>query len=265
MAAGNARLTSFYVWRGSDNRVIRREDFVTVVGFNNIVFSTPVPVVSGSTYKVGFAAGSGASILYQISPPAFPAPGTVTYQSWLHSSFEDPFTDISDGSTGEAIDPVVCATVSPTAPVVPVQPPELPVAPAWACSTIADVCLRLQQMDLKLDWILRSIPSPLNHSVAEGTIHAGLTGSGTLTVSGILGVRVELTTVPSWLGSKPGAPAIRFEAGRVDWRTGEGWEGRRYLGASPIDVIFDDPTVDQVGYTLQAGVVATITELVQGP
>jgi len=116
-----------------------------------------------------------------------------------------------------------------------------------------------------VDWLIRLAPMPLNPSVAEGTNHVGLTATGTITVSGIRGLRVLLTTIPTWFGSSPGTPTLRYGVGRIDMSTAEGWSTRRWIHDTPLEIIPVDPLVTTVAYSLSAGVVATIVELVQGP
>jgi hypothetical protein len=153
----------------------------------------------------------------------------------------------------------------PPQPVhVDTQPPTLPVPPAWGCTTIADVCARLQQVDQKIDWLIRSAPIPITQSVAESTVHSALSGTGTLAVSAILGVRVSVVA-PPWAGSRPGNPPTYFRLGRIDWETSEGWRSTAQLDVTPKEILFGQDPVTLVGYSLETGVTASITELVRGP
>jgi hypothetical protein len=92
-----------------------------------------------------------------------------------------------------------------------------------------------------------------------------LTGSGTLSVSGILGLLVTLTTVPSSLGFYPDSPRTTIGAGWVSWHSQGGWISQVPIQRTPQELLFDVLTVDQVGYFFPPGVVATITELTRGP
>ena len=224
---------------------------------------TPVTLAPGD-YVTSICVAVGYQWASDATAP--PNDSVASWVSHLYATGCGNFPTTTSGGWG-GIQPILCANVTtpPVAPVVPTQPADLPVPPAWGCTTIGDVCVRLQQIDEKLDWLIRTEPSVTSSSLAEGAIHAGLTGSGTLSVSGILGVRVLLTFIPSPYGSHPGTPTLHFGLGRIDWQTAEGWQGRRYLSDSPLEQLFAAPAVNAVGYTLASGVVATITELVKGP
>lgn len=96
------------------------------------------------------------------------------------------------------------------------------------------------------------------------TVHPGLTGSGHFTVQGLLGVRVELTTIPAGIGETSDDPLILLRAGWIATGTADGWRRSVPVSHSPlwVDVEPDDT---RIGYTFVAGVVATIEEFVREP
>lgn len=99
-----------------------------------------------------------------------------------------------------------------------------------------------------------------------GTAHAGLSGHGELTVQGLIGARVTLTSYGSAVGLVDGDPQTVFDAGWINFGDTSGFEARRFINASPIQ--FFPAAAGQftrIGYSLQPGVVATITELVREP
>ncbi len=99
----------------------------------------------------------------------------------------------------------------------------------------------------------------------SGTAHTGLTGTGTLSVSGILGLLVN-ASVPSSTSELAGTPDIRLPIGRVNFGTSDGYRDRDQL-VTDSQVIFPSTAgiYTIVGYSLEPGVTATLTELVREP
>lgn len=99
-----------------------------------------------------------------------------------------------------------------------------------------------------------------------GAVHSGLTGQGTLTVNGLLGIKVDLTTIPASYGSAVGSPEFHFDLGWVSVLTPDGLIDERRLSAQLVNWfprLMSDATV--IGYSLSPGVVATITEVLREP
>lgn len=100
----------------------------------------------------------------------------------------------------------------------------------------------------------------------DGASHPGLSGDGGFDVQGILGVAIDITTLPSSYGLASGTPEELFGLGYVALGTADG-----HVHAARVE--FDKTLVlppqagvyTTVGYTLSPGVVATIKELVREP
>lgn len=95
-----------------------------------------------------------------------------------------------------------------------------------------------------------------------GTVHSGLTGSGEISLSGLIGLKVEATAVPGYAGEAAGAPPRLFEVGYVTMGTADGW-----LDAEPVqhsEMILLPPlggVLTKVGYYLNPDAEIEITEL----
>jgi hypothetical protein len=99
-----------------------------------------------------------------------------------------------------------------------------------------------------------------------GTNHAGLTGSGELTVADLIGVSVDVTTNPGYTGLIVGDPATIFKVGRVNLGTADGWTVSRDIDHDGSLVLPAQAGVfTKIGYTLNPGVVVAIRELVREP
>lgn len=103
-------------------------------------------------------------------------------------------------------------------------------------------------------------------ATVDGGVHSGLTGTGELTVQGLVGARVDLSTPPPGVGLVYGTPDALFEAGFIAWGNADGWSR-----AEPITAIHYKSTPyaaslsTKIGYTLPPGVTASITELRREP
>lgn len=108
--------------------------------------------------------------------------------------------------------------------------------------------------------------SPAIASYAEATVHAGLTGGGTITlVDDTLAIRVDITTDNALLRTQAGTPTYLYDRGFIVPIAAEGpIRGVTRLVYNPQVYQLPAPT-DSVGYQLGAGIVASITELVRGP
>jgi hypothetical protein len=103
-------------------------------------------------------------------------------------------------------------------------------------------------------------------SYVDGTVHAGLTDGGTLTVQGLVGVRVDLTTVPSQVSVELATPNELFGAGWINWGTGGMVTASEYITAAAfLSAPRDASLFTELNYSLKPGVIATITELQREP
>jgi len=121
----------------------------------------------------------------------------------------------------------------------------------------------LQEVLALVRSLFQGSATPLT-SFAETTVHAGLSGSGNFLVGANTIACKVAYTVPSSYGLEPGDPTTNFDVGFVTTSAVEGNYKTRRLEHSP-ELLYFDPLVDQIHYTLRPGVTATITELLRGP
>lgn len=101
-------------------------------------------------------------------------------------------------------------------------------------------------------------------SYVYGANHAALSGTGSFAVSGLLGLSVDVTTLPDSYGRSFGTPDELFGVGAVTLGTADGYEIVRRVdhdGALVLPAAAGAFTT--VGYTLAPGVVVAIRELVR--
>lgn|GEM_PF-2685651 len=122
----------------------------------------------------------------------------------------------------------------------------------------------LQRLDALFTLVTLMQRQSVPFAYRRGTPHPGITGNGEITVSGLIGCIVTLTTIPSNVGLQDGDPLVYWEAGWINWGHTDGFTKREFISASP-QTSFPSPAgqYTRIGYSLQPGVVATITELVR--
>jgi hypothetical protein len=99
-----------------------------------------------------------------------------------------------------------------------------------------------------------------------GTVHAGLTGSNVLAVQGLIGAKVDVTTLPAHFGVAAGTPAEHFDLGWLTWGTADGYPQSERIEHNPqLSLPARAGAFTDLAYNLAAGVVATITELKREP
>jgi hypothetical protein len=137
------------------------------------------------------------------------------------------------------------------------------------CSTNQDVCNQLYNTNLLLQGISVQLTQFKTREQPSfwktGTIHTGLTGSGVITVSDILGLNVLLTTVPSGWGATAETPrrlipaAGSIQAGFASQYT-DNWQ----VHYENEVLMLESTWALQVRYNFKPGITATLVELVPG-
>jgi hypothetical protein len=122
----------------------------------------------------------------------------------------------------------------------------------------------------QLDQILKLVTLIQRQAVPfayiTGTVHAGLTGAGALSISGLLGVKVSITALPTSLGVEGTSPPQHFDVGTITFGTIDGFPSSYRIEHNPQVIMpclasaFTD-----LDYELTPGVTITVTELVREP
>jgi hypothetical protein len=100
----------------------------------------------------------------------------------------------------------------------------------------------------------------------SSTAHAGLSGAGSIAVQGLLGVKVDVTTIPTPLGREGTNPTEYFDMGFITFGTADGWPTSLRIDHSPALLMPPRASVyTDLEYDLHPGVVVTITELLREP
>jgi hypothetical protein len=194
------------------------ESFAGVTGTHDYFFATPLALVNvNSSYIHDLILrfpNSGYDITYN-GVGETPIDTTqihvnkLIYQSDLTSGMTELFNQTLPIRT------IICdadpnpAPYAPAPPAVPTT--DLPVQPTFPCTTDANICelvnylsVQVAATKLQVDLIQRqSVPFAFN----TGTVHSGLSGSGSFTVAGLIGLLIQSSTVPTAWGSSVDSPA----------------------------------------------------------
>lgn len=97
-----------------------------------------------------------------------------------------------------------------------------------------------------------------------GAVHTGLSGNGVLSVQGLLGAKIHITTDPTTLGVEGTSPPILFDRGFITWGTADGYpQSERLERTSQLSLPARASAFTDLAYDLHPGVIVTITELVR--
>jgi len=127
------------------------------------------------------------------------------------------------------------------------------------CLPTGDILALLAKIDQYVTFI-KNNGTPVGYTL--GTAHAGLSGAGAISISGLLGVKVAITTLPSSLGVEGTSPPYHFDAGFITFGTTDGFPQPYRVTRNPQFTLPCSASVyTDLDYDLAPGVVVTITEL----
>lgn len=115
----------------------------------------------------------------------------------------------------------------------------------------------------QMSWSSSGTASTSFEPTFDGTAYPGLTDTGVLPLDDyVVGVRVEVTTLPPALGTEFGTPDYIWELGWINWGSPHGFNTREFVTNTTFESMRPSTAArDLLGYSLHAGVVATITNL----
>jgi hypothetical protein len=99
-----------------------------------------------------------------------------------------------------------------------------------------------------------------------GAVHVGLSGAGVIEISGLLGIHVAITTLPTSYGVLGTSPAAYFDAGFLTFGVDDGYGSSYRLNRNPL-ALFPPrcSAFTDLAYDLPPGTVVTVTELLREP
>lgn len=224
-------------------------------------------LVNGTVYGVMLYGGSLAWSLQYAAGFAPTSPTGVTINRQGYSLYN---TAIS-GTPG-APELVSAAICPPNAPVIPpdptpaAKPTGFPDAPAaGTCTTVQDVCNSLLSLDRRLSDMFAFVKTIQRYrvpfGVVEGTLHTGLSGTGSLSLPGIVGLRVTITTNPPG-PVLTGNPPYLWDRGWLSVNDAAGMLAEKRLTRTSFEWFPDTPgLITTFQWSLTAAVVIEVQEL----
>lgn len=224
------------------------------------------PVVTGARVRCtqSISVGAGCDILYTVTEQQsgsvvlrtqtftlaaattygelvlVPQPGTVAV--WTRTDASGTGTELTQITTEG-----YCGGQMPGGVLTPCCPPD--VATARQIAAIFDTVIAMQRNYAPFGYVV-------------GAAHSGLTGSGSVPVSRLLGVKVVITAAPPQLGILPGNPSYVKDQGWVSVSEVDGMIQERRVSQSQFTWFPQMmPLADHINYQFFPGVTATITEL----
>lgn len=216
----------------------------------------PSPIPGTMSFTIDRYDGKNLIHVFTVNQPISATPFSATYD------FAVMPTDTLISVTAQTTTPAAtldwswaswayCSGDVPGAPAAPCCPPD-PLIDA-----------RLTQIQIAIQALAQLLNQPT--SWKDGIRHTGLHDSGTFMLAdAAIGVRVEMTTLPTGVQVSPGAPDFYWDSGFITpYSFDTPLRGSRLVFR---DQSFQIPTVaDMIGYTLLHGCVVDIVELLPVP
>jgi len=236
---------------------------------NNTTFTLPPGVTSIRVHSLVTTQGAGPHVTsYNISMQVgYAAHSTTTHNSVTHTpvgvEYIDDFTLTNTDATGLILE-YACNAGNATDKFygkVEVFCGTTPGGTGIACCPADQYTTGLLLSMLQAVTLIQRQHVPFAY--VPGHTHPSLSGNGEFSVQGILGLLIELASVPGRAGELAGHPETIYSVGWVNVGTADGWLTKHVVEHSPMLVLDVPGTVTRVGYSLPSDVSATITELVR--
>jgi hypothetical protein len=230
---------------------------------------TPVTLVAGAQYVVSMCVNIGYQ--WYESPTAPTNDAVATYVSHVVGSGCGSFP-VNPTGGWEGILPILCVGAAPTRPAAPPVPVlTIPDFPTETSCTTQDVCNLAQQL-LSSVTMIRSMVDLIQRQgvpfgYVVGTVHSGLSGSGTIAVSDILGLLVQVSTIPIHWGLSSDNPQRYIPApAMVAVGTLAGDQDTHFVHFTE-EMVFPPAmgAMTTVRYEFKPGCGGAITELIREP
>jgi hypothetical protein len=154
-------------------------------------------------------------------------------------------------------------------PADPVGQPLNPCDEGDICATLTRIQDQISRLAASVSYARRDLQIVQRQGVpfayVPGPAFTDLSGSGELSVSDILALSVQCTTVPSTLSLISADPVEYRFLGRLSLGTADGWLRQVMLSHNPHLVLPIEGPVTRIGYSLQAGVVANVQTFIAEP
>jgi len=257
---GEGALISFATARGAGWAVPLIQTFANLLLDVDTLCSGPPPVMPTLT-RDDFMFGN----------PELPGPGAYAKAwTWLQAAAWHSLCECVPAPGGS---PAPTPYVAPSQPTPPAGVPD---QPAPLVCDASDLCSQFNQLMGAVGALTRQVQFlrgdvtlmqrqhvPFNY--LRGTAHVGLSGTGEISVSDILGLSVSLSGIPDWGSADLDTPTGYYNIGELAVGNTDGWIATHRIRHNPWLVLDLDATITRVGYSFPAPIVASIQELHREP
>ncbi len=223
------------------------------VGVTGMTGASATVTVSLNAYQVGTGTLSGIALNTHL----IAANGTTTTSDGYiradteHIALEVHVAGSTTSPTITSHAEIYCGDNRPGGTITPCCPPD-------------ESTQNQLELILKMVTLIQRQNAPFAY--VSSTAHSGLSGTGSIAIQGLIGAKVDITTLPSWYGSEGTGPTQYFDLGFLTFGTPDGWPSSYRLDHDPT-LMFPSRCAlyTQLDYDLSPGVVVTITELLREP
>jgi hypothetical protein len=173
-------------------------------------------------------------------------------------------------ATGGAPAPITVPNPYATRPTgAPDNPGPINCDEQTICQTLDAIIRQMTAMSAQIGYVRSDVQLIQRQHVpfayVPGTLHSGLSGSGTIAIVNVLGISVQVTTIPGTLSSDMAPVQSWFKLGELSFGTSDGWLARRIVTHNPHLFLDLNADLTELAYQFEPGVVANILELVREP
>jgi hypothetical protein len=176
--------------------------------------------------------------------------------AWPSGGYQGMDLQLNTGATGNAFvaeihESFFCNGTNPTGLQQPCCPPDT--ATQATLDAILNMVTLIQRQQVPFAYNL-------------GATHSQVGGSGTLSVQGLLGVKVVPNMIPPFAGIELGDPDELWLQSWITWGNADGWTNREFLRHSPhVSLPQYAGQFTTLGYTFAPGLTCDIVELTREP
>jgi hypothetical protein len=231
-----------------------------------------VDVLCG-TLPVGIPASfaDAASGTYPLNPSLADALQYLRYLLWSRWCQCSP----APGGFPAPVSPPVPVPIPPTSPPPPGgggggSPPPAVCDNTDPCTQFNNILKLLGTLNLNIQNVQNTVnnlknATPTSANYTHGAVYPDLSGTGSIVVSGIRGLSVSCTTIPTHIGRTEEFDPEFEELGSIQYWGGYGWMKTQFIHHASWMTLDAPALVQHIEYSFDAGVVADITLLVPAP
>jgi hypothetical protein len=264
------------LWNQATTAIIRSKNITPGAGKHRVLFDTPYTMANGEFVWWAWEADPSNHYYSWGTNGTPPSDGVLSYSSYLENS--DYSVSFSWGSRTYKgpLMPLACVGGPPAGseepdtytPTDPVDPVEIPTPDTVSlCDSFEDVCAQINLLRLQLDTLGRAVvvnvPPTAPTSFTLGSPLNSLTGSGSVSVSGIVGVLVQCDVPLRWGRSVETPPRYMPRIAMVQFSTADVVGDAHFVHYDEQYVFGAEPTTDEVVFNFPLGVTGSITPLLR--